>query len=376
MNRKQHRLAPVQTELLRMEPPFRLVQTELLRMEPPVRLVQTELLRMEPPLRLVQTELLRMEPPLRLVQTELLRMEPPFRCREVCQKPRHCGLEGQTFITAGLRPAGPQAHLSICKRTYHSLFRIRRSKTMRVRKTMLSLCRRHNMLVESTIFSLFSPVPSGTKCVFFSHFVPDGTRMGRAANIFLPTCCAYGTEGDAQPCISTRSGGHGRRDARPCVSSAHCGDAVRRPLWITPCKPQAQLGAGGMSLTQPRSGLNGYVVPVGRGLQAPGLRYACTGLSTLERLSVSSSRNQLRRIYSESTAPISSNVSSKNGASIPISSNVSNKNGASAPIRNNVSNKNGASSPISINETNKNGGFPPISINDTKHNHELFSIYK
>jgi hypothetical protein len=37
-------------------------------------------------------------------------------------------------------------------------------------------------------------------------------------------------------------------------------DAGRRHMWITPCKPKAQLGVWLLSLPQPRSGLNCYAV--------------------------------------------------------------------------------------------------------------------
>jgi hypothetical protein len=51
-----------------------------------------------------------------------------------------------------------------------------------------------------------------------------------------------------------------RRDALPCVSSTHRGDTVRRPRWITPCKPKAQLGVSHPLLYELRSSSTRYGV--------------------------------------------------------------------------------------------------------------------
>jgi hypothetical protein len=53
-----------------------------------------------------------------------------------------------------------------------------------------------------------------------------------------------------------------RGDARPCVSTAHCGDAGRRLIWITPCKRSAVRGTASSSFencvaVQPATGLRG-----------------------------------------------------------------------------------------------------------------------
>jgi hypothetical protein len=74
--------------------------------------------------------------------------------------------------------------------------------------------------------------------------------------------------------------GIGRRDARPCVSFAHCDDAVWRPIWITPCKRSAARGTVVPSsencvAVQPATGLRG------REHAYPELRSVCKGLSTL-----------------------------------------------------------------------------------------------
>jgi hypothetical protein len=112
------------------------------------------------------------------------------------------------------------------------------------------------MLVE-TSGNLSDAVPLGTKPVgLIRCSVPDGTEVG-ADRFFYQHIVPNGTRGDAVRCRC--------RDARPCVSSAHRDDAVWHLIWITPCKPKAQLGVAQFSFPQPRSGLNYYAVLGGRG---------------------------------------------------------------------------------------------------------------
>jgi hypothetical protein len=93
--------------------------------------------------------------------------------------------------------------------------------------------------------------------------------------------------GDARPCVSTSTSygiatyGIARRDALPCVSSTHRRDAVRRPRWITPCRPQAQLGVSHPLLYELRSSSTRFGVEQ-RDHPYPELRFACKGLSILK----------------------------------------------------------------------------------------------
>jgi hypothetical protein len=58
-------------------------------------------------------------------------------------------------------------------------------------------------------------------------------------------------------------------------------DAGRRQIWITPCKPQAQLGVETVpSLPELRSSSTRYGVEGAICMPYPELRFACTGLST------------------------------------------------------------------------------------------------
>jgi hypothetical protein len=61
-------------------------------------------------------------------------------------------------------------------------------------------------------------------------------------------------------------------------------DAVWRLIWITPCKPQAQLGVSAIATPATAKQLNCYAVQAAVRDLYPELRYACTGLSTLDAI--------------------------------------------------------------------------------------------